>query len=251
MSAWILHVSGLDAQAAATYDAMAEDYDAAVAEGERPYNSLYERPAIFSMLGEVAGRRVLDVGCGSGSLSAWLAARGAEVVGFDASPNMVRLAESKGIPQTSFRVADLRQPLTFLEDRSFDVAVASLVLHYIHDWAEPLRELHRVLRPSGELIISTHHPASDIKLSATGNYFDTELIAERWDLNGKAVEVHFWRRPLSAMFAAFDNAGFRLIEFLEPMPLPECRDRYPKAWEALTTRPGFAFFKLAVPSDLR
>lgn len=234
----------LDARAALTYDAMAVDYDAAVAEGERPYNSLYERPAIFSMLADVTGKRVLDVGCGSGSLSAWLAGRGAEVVGFDASASMVRLAEQKRIAHASFRVADLSKPLTFLADSSFDVAVASLVMHYLRDWVDPLRELARVLSPSGELIISTHHPANDIKLSATGNYFDTELVHERWDLDGKEFEVHFWRRPLSAMFSAFETAGFRVISFIEPMPLPECRERFPRAWEALTTRPGFAFFKL-------
>jgi SAM-dependent methyltransferase len=236
---------GSDARAAATYDAMAEDYNAAVAEGERPYNSLYERPAIISMLPDVAGKRVLDIGCGSGQLSAWLANQGGDVLGFDASTSMVRLAEKRNIDRASFRVADLSQPLDFLADRSFDVAVASLVMHYIRDWVEPLREVHRVLRPGGQLILSTHHPASDIKLSATGNYFDTELIHERWNLGGKEFDVEFWRRPLSDMFAAFERAGLTVLAFQEPQPLPECRKRFPQAWEKLSTRPAFAFFKLA------
>lgn len=234
-----------DAHAAATYDAMAEDYHTAVAESERPYNSLYERPAIISMLPDVAGKRVLDVGCGSGPLSAWLASRGADVVGFDASAKMVRLAEKRNIEHASFRVADLAQPLDFLTDRSFDVAVASLVMHYLHDWVMPLRELRRILRPDGELIISTHHPAQDIELSVTGNYFAIELLHERWNLGGKPFEVHFWRRPLSDMFAAFNQAGLTVLRFQEPQPLPECRERFPQAWKALTTRPAFAFFKLA------
>jgi SAM-dependent methyltransferase len=240
----LVPVFEMNAHAAATYDAMAEDYNAAVADGDRPYNSLYERPAIISMLPDVAGMRVLDVGCGSGPLSSWLTSHGAEVVGFDASMNMVRLAAERGIERASFRVADLSQPLDFLDDESFDLAVASLVMHYLRDWIEPLRELRRVLRPGGELVISTHHPASDLKLSASGNYFETELLTERWNLGGKMVDVRFWRRPLTDMFGSFERAGLRVLEFKEPQPLPECRERYPEAWQALTTKPGFAFFKL-------
>lgn len=230
-----------EAQAVATYDAMAQDYDAS----DKPYNALYERPALISMLPRVADKRVLDVGCGSGPLSAWLADHGAEVVGFDGSANMVRLAERRGIERAAFHHADLAQPLDFLADQSFDVAVASLVMHYLRDWVEPLRELHRVLRPDGELILSTHHPANDINLSATGNYFDTELLTDRWRFGDKRFEVRFWRRPLTDMFDAFEQAGFGLLAFREPQPLPECRERFPEAWQALTTKPAFAFFKLA------
>jgi ubiquinone/menaquinone biosynthesis C-methylase UbiE len=119
-------------------------------QGERPYNSLYELPAIISMLPAVAGKRVLDIGCGSGQLSAWLANQGGDVFGFDASSSMVRLAEKRNIDRASFRVADLSQPLDFLAGRSFDVAVASLVMHYIRDWVDPLCEVHRVLEATAE-----------------------------------------------------------------------------------------------------
>lgn len=240
------------ARAAETYDGMAEAYDLAVARGERPYNSLYERPAIISMLPDVVGKRVLDVGCGSGPLSAWMSGRGAaEVIGFDASASMVRLAQQKQIQGASFRVADLSMPLDFLADESFDLAVASLVMHYLHEWVEPLRELRRVLRPDGQLIFSTHHPASDVELSRSGNYFHTELLHEQWNLGGQAVHVHFWRRPLNDMFAAFQQAGFTVRTFLEPQPLPECREKFPQAWRSLTTRPAFAFFELTPTRSAR
>jgi SAM-dependent methyltransferase len=122
-------------------------------------------------------------------------------------------------------------------------------MHYLHDWVEPLRELHRVLRPGGQLLISTHHPADDIGLSATGNYFDTELIRDRWRIGAKQFEVNFWRRPLTDMFAAFEQAGFGVLTFIEPQPLAECRELSPEAWEVLTTRPAFAFFKLMPRAD--
>lgn len=165
---------------------MAEAYDLAVAEGERPYNPLYERPAIVSM---------------------------------------VRLAQQKQIQGASLRVADLSWPLGFLADESLDLAVASLVMHSLHDWVAPLRELRCVLRPNGQLIFSAHHRAQDVEPSSSGDYFDTELLHEQWNLDGKAFDVHFWRRPLTDMFAAFEQAGFTVLTLLEPQPLPEFREK--------------------------
>jgi SAM-dependent methyltransferase len=230
--------------AAAAYAALAETY-AADREDQTPWNSLYERPAIISMLPDLKGKRLLDVGCGSAPISAWAASQGAEVVGFDLTENMVALAQGRQIPKASFRVADLSEPLHFLEDHAFDVAVGSLVMHYLRDWVAPLRELRRVLRPDGLLLLSTHHPSWDIERSATGNYFATELVDDRWTRAGKEYEVRYWRRPLRDMFAAFDTAGFSVLAFSEPQPVPECRERFPQEWELLSTRPVFVIFKLA------
>jgi len=121
--------------AAAVYDAMADAY-AGEAEANA-YNDLYERPATIALLPPVRGRDVLDAGCGSGPLSAWLAGAGARVTGFDASERMVALAQARRLPRAAFLVADLAAPLPFADD-AFDVAVASLVLHYLRDWVAPL-----------------------------------------------------------------------------------------------------------------
>lgn len=66
---------------------------------------------------------------------------------------MVELAEKRAIPSASFVVADLAEPLAFLADDTFDMAVAGLVLHYLRDWVASLRELRRVLRPDGTLVL--------------------------------------------------------------------------------------------------
>src|SRR4051812_27178499 len=129
-------------------------------------------------------------------------------------------------------------------DDDFDVAVAGLVLHYVPDWVGPLGELRRVLRPGGAFVFSTHHPAADLELSETRDYHATELLTDRWTKGDREFEVRFWRRPLSAMFSAFAEAGFELERLSEPLPLDECRERFPEAWERLTTRPWFLFFRL-------
>lgn len=221
------------------YDGMADAY-ARDAENN-PYNALYERPATVALLPPLAGLDVLDVGSGPGHLATYLAAEGARVTGIDISRRMVALAETRKIPNSRFCIADLAEELPFPAD-SFDLVVASLVLHYLRDWTKPLRELRRVLRPGGALIGSVHHPACDLGLSPSGNYFETELIRYRWSLDGKSWEVGLWRRPLRSMLAAFEETDWTLERLEEPDPLPAARDA--EAWRTLTTEPVFLLFRL-------
>lgn len=236
------HEQQQDAAAAAVYDEMAARYAADVE--DNAYNGLYERPATIALLPPVAGRDVLDVGCGSGPLSAWLTDAGARVTGFDTSAEMVALARARALPGARFAVADLADPLPYPDD-AFDLAVASLVLHYLRDWVAPLRELRRVVRPGGALVCSTHHPSWDMEIASSGSYFELELLHDRWEKGGREFDVRFWRRPLTAMFEAFDAAGWRVERLHEPQPLPACRERDPEAWRRLTTEPTFLFFRLA------
>jgi SAM-dependent methyltransferase len=225
------------------YDEFAEEYAADVE--DNAWNALYERPATIALLPPVAGKDVLDAGCGSGPLSAWLVEHGARVTGFDASPQMVEIAKRRGLSSASFVVADLAGPLDFLADDSFDVVVAGLVLHYLEDWVAPLRELRRVMRDTGTLVFSTHHPTADMELSVSGDYFATELLHDRWTKGEQTFEVTFWRRPLSAMLDAIAEAGFRVDRLTEPQPLEECRERFPEDWKRLTTEPWFLFFRVS------
>jgi hypothetical protein len=73
----------------------------------------------------------------------------------------------------------------------------------------------------------------------------TELLHDRWKKGGRVFDVRFWRRPLSAMFAAFNDEGFDVRSLTEPQPLPECQERFPDSWQRLSTEPNFLFFQLA------
>jgi ubiquinone/menaquinone biosynthesis C-methylase UbiE len=183
-------------------------------------NGYYERPAMLSLAGEVAGRRILDVGCGSGPLLASLRDRGAIVAGFDRSAAMIELARRRLGEDVDLAVADLAKPLPYA-DAAFDDVMASLVLHYLEDWTEPLAELRRVLKPGGRLVVSVHHPIVYTALNPDGNYFDIAEFSFDAEHAGRTVVYTNWHRPLQAMTDAFTAAGFRVSVISEPPISPD------------------------------
>ncbi|GII84059.1 methyltransferase [Sphaerisporangium siamense] len=227
------------------YDAFAEAY---AAENENNLvNAYYERPAMLALAGDVAGRRVLDAGCGSGALSAALRDRGAVVTGIDASATMLALARRRLGDDAALRVADLRDRLPFA-DGAFDDVVASLVLHYLEDWGPALAELRRVLRPGGRLIASVDHPFVAYTIQdPRPDYFAATSYSFEWTFDGRSVPMRFWRRPLHAMTEAFTTAGFRLAVIGEPQPDPAARELFPDGFHDLSSKPVFLFFVVEVP----
>ncbi|WP_331742648.1 class I SAM-dependent methyltransferase [Streptomyces sp. NBC_01006] len=227
------------------YDSFAEAYSA---ENENNLvNAYYERPAMLALAGEVAGRRILDAGCGSGALSAALRERGAVVTGIDASAGMLALARRRLGDGVALHVVDLSDRLPF-DDGAFDDVVASLVLHYVEDWGPTLAELRRVLRPGGRLIASVDHPFVAYTFQdPRPDYFASTSYAFDWTFNGRSVPMRFWRKPLHAMTDAFTAAGFRLTALSEPQPDPAARELFPDDFHALSTKTCFLFFVLEVP----
>lgn len=99
---------------------------------------------------------VLDVGCGTGSLALILAPVAKQVVGLDASKEMIRIARAKAeqVPNVSFHLGDLNTTLPF-EPESLDGICAFSLLHLLEDPAAGLARVHRLLKPGGFLVAST------------------------------------------------------------------------------------------------
>ncbi len=205
------------------------------------WNAHYDRPAVLGLVGDVTGAVVLDAGCGPGLYIEELLARGAEVIGFDASVEMVRLAERRVGDRAVIRHHRLGDQLTFVADAAVDVVVSALVWHYVEDRVGALREFHRVLRDGGRVVISTGHPTDDW-LREGGSYFDVRAVAGFWDSLGTTFAS--WRLPLTVLCDEFADAGFVIERLLEPQPTPEAEALDPDDYERLTTSPGFIVFRL-------
>jgi SAM-dependent methyltransferase len=204
------------------------------------YNAHYDRPACLALLGDVAGKRVLDAACGPGLYAAELARRGAEVVGFDQSPRMVELSRAR-VAQGDFRVHDLGDPIGWLPDGCVDLALCALAIEYIDDRVAVLRELRRVLRPGGALVLSRMHPTGDW-LRHGGSYFEVRTVQETWS---KGWALHYWLAPLETTCEEIFEAGFVIERLLEPRPVPEAAALDPEEYQRLAREPrGFLAFRL-------
>ncbi|MCB9851714.1 MAG: methyltransferase domain-containing protein [Phycisphaerales bacterium] len=135
------------------YDLWSTTYD----EADNPLVKL-EGPVVEAALGEVAGLKILDLGCGTGRHSLRLAGAGAEVTAMDFSEGMLAKAREKALGRIDFVVGDLHQRLPF-EDEAFDRVICCLVFDHIRDVAGVLSEMRRVCRLDGFILITTLHPA--------------------------------------------------------------------------------------------
>ena len=109
---------------------------------------------VLELVGDVSGCRVLDVGCGDGRLALELSRRGAIVTGIDASAPMIDAAKRRAQQHNAnvtFQVA-VAEHLPFPAEQ-FDIVTAITILCFVQDAAPVFREIERVLRPGGRLII--------------------------------------------------------------------------------------------------
>lgn len=226
------------------YDAFAKQY-AELAE-HSAHNAFCERPAMLNMIGEVKGKKILDTGCGSGIYSEiFLNAGAEEVTGFDISRAMIEIYQARLGNKAQVFQADIEQPLAFARDNYYDIILCSLVLHYCKDWSPIFCELSSKLRSGGSLFFSTGHPLDDFESSQTENYFEVELLMEYWPSLG--TRVPNYRRSLTHILESFADSGLQLVKMIEPRPHENLKERDPKAFAKLNSKPAFICFHLTRP----
>lgn len=124
--------------------------------------AVLEEPVVDATLGEIAGLKIIDLGCGTGRQTIRLAEKGAKVIGVDQSSGMLGKALLKKHPNASFLEADLHQPLPF-PDGDFDWVVSFLVIEHIEKLEPFFAECRRLCKKNGGLFFSTLHPAMLLK----------------------------------------------------------------------------------------
>ncbi len=176
------------------------------------------------LLGDVAGRRVVEIGCGSAPCARWLARAGAEVVALDISAGMLaRAAElnrATGIAVPLLQADAARLPLA---TASMDLACSAFGgLPFVADAQAVLAEVARVLRPGGRFVASVNHPLrwpfpdspDPAELRVTSSYFDRTPYVET-DGTGRTVYVEH-HRTVGDWVRAVVGAGLVLQDLVEP-----------------------------------
>ena len=163
--------------------------------------------AVLALLDPKPGERILDVGCGEGTLTAQIGALAASVVGIDVSTEMVSAAKARGLDA---RVIDAER-LPF--DHEFDAVFSNAALHWVRDHDAMLAGVHRALKPGGRFVaeFGGHGNIAAIQVAVRS------VLAHRgWDTN-----IHRYYATPAEYSARLVAHGFTVTQIdLIPRPTP-------------------------------
>lgn len=221
-------------------------------------NEVVEKPTMFSLLPDLQGKKVLDLGCGvGGHLLRYLDLGARYVVGVDLSKNMLAQAaldfEKCEIPQEKYALYPLAmEALSELAECDFDVIVSSFAFHYVADFPQLLAEISQKLTACGMLIFSQEHPITTCYRGGDRWEKDEQKQQVAYRLNfyreeGERARNWFqqpfktYHRTISTILNDLIQAGFTLLQIEEPMlaKQPQWHDEF----KDLRHRPPLLFIK--------
>lgn len=217
-------------------------------------NELIEIPIMKSMLPDLKGKNVLDLGCGEGEMSCYFAQMGSNsVLGLDISENMLMEAKKQNVyPNVHFQKMAM-EDIGQIEEK-FDVIFSSLAFHYIEDFEKLMKDISSLLKEGGMLLFSQEHPVVLASILPKGmpkyvevdgkrvfNLCDYNQNGERkfnWNIEG-VVKYH---RNFSSIVNAIIKAGMNILEIQESYASEEAV-RIVSKYKYQKDRPYFLFVK--------
>jgi len=184
------------------YDKWSERYD----QESNPLIAL-EEPITLDLISQVEGQQVLDLGCGTGRYCLLLAQRGAKVVGIDPSSNMIKQAKRKLTNSGQITLHRAALDALHFPDGQFDLVVSALTLSHLPELEPTFREMGRVLKTGGRLVISDVHPYWPVSGHDYTEFFDEDgqeyripiyphLLEEYWNLSRRfGLDLEELREP--------------------------------------------------------
>lgn len=156
--------------------------------------------AALDLLDPQPGERILDVGCGDGTLTKKIAARGATVTGIDSSLDMIRAAHSNGVDALVVDAADM----SF--SREFDAAFSNAALHWMRDKEAVASGVFRALKGGGRFAGEMGGEGNIAKLREA---LDEELIIRGYAPPAAAIN---WYPSPEDFARVYEDAGFREVD---------------------------------------
>src|SRR3989344_1611494 len=199
-------------------------YHEHVSESGDTYHEKVIKPNLLRILGDVKGKRILDVACGQGFFSRALNAAGAHVTGADIAPELIAIAKKLGPAGITYLAAPAsRIPLP---DSSFDMGVCVLALQNIKDLSGTMAQVSHLLKKDGVFVVVLNHPCFRIpRHSYWGFDADASVQFRRIDRylseTSQAVQMHpgkdpgittlSYHRPLQVYMKELAKHGFALV----------------------------------------
>lgn len=210
------------------------------------FNDEIEQKAIRSLLPNLEGKSVLDIGCGFGDFCYFLSTQKIkQVIGLDPSHNMLKEAKRLHSHELITYQCSPIETASFTPHQ-FDLLVSSVAFHYVEDYAALIKKMADWLKPNGYLIFSVEHPIctanplcraqrdeNDTEVFPLYNYRDEGRFSQTWFIDN----VQKYHRTLSTYINTLLQHQFSLCSILEPMPSDELIEK----------RPAFAQHKIRPP----
>lgn len=224
------------------------------------YNDMIEMPILHKMLPDLAGKNVLDIGCGMGQHAKQYSDMGAKtVLGIDISEKMLAFAkEHNSAPNITYcRMAF--EDLEKLSDK-FDVITSSLAFDYVKDFGALMKKIHNLLVPGGKVVFSMSHPISTAYDGVYDRYTKNERGEKLYaNLHNYSIEgirkvkwvvddYELYHRKVTTLINEMIGAGFVIEECQEaklPDEIPEgMYQKYLDMFGGIIHHPDFIFFRV-------
>lgn len=210
----------------AGWDAMSDSYqaDSVISLHDVHYGPFCAGESELNLMGDVRGRRVLELACGAAQNSIALARKGALVTAIDISPRQLdkaaALVRQEGVTVDLLR-ADM-ESLGMFRDGAFEVVLSSFGWEFVPELGACLRECRRVLVSDGLLVMCTVHPLTafewdeEERALIVDNYFDPPV--EVWNETGTGPDAVTYFHTIDETFQLLRDANFGVERIVEPCP---------------------------------
>lgn len=189
----------------------------------------------LNLLGDVVGKKILEIGCGSGHSLLYMASKGAEEIwGIDLSTTQVNytkeLLEENKLKGTIKQMA--MEDMVDLPRNHFDIVFSIYALGWTVDIARTVSNIYEKLKNGGKFIFSWEHPIQS-RLEYDGekiNYVQSYNSEGSYEVNWRGVPVIMHHRKVSTILNELSKAGFYIEKVLEESRVPETDDSSPNKW---------------------